>query len=348
MRRGDIDPMSVVLASAEATSFQELAETITDRVAALVGAWGSLLYRYEAGRIVPLGGRLAPPLVDYRAEHVPTDPTQIRARSLAPRPRVVLATRSVGRRAFERCAAYSDFYQKYDVERVTCMWLNDRPYATEGMVGMLLARDRRGEEFGDRDGDRLGDVLSALVVAVQRCARVEALRWNEQGLEAAAEVIGAYVVIDAAGGTVWISRPARSLLGAELPDALVTAARRLLAADGGARVELDLAIAGVAARAELQVSGPPERRVVVARLEPRGRDVDERTAARLRERFGLTAAETRVLRLVALGLTNATIAERCEVSIETIRTHVARVLAKLDVATRAQAGVVVWSFESDG
>jgi DNA-binding CsgD family transcriptional regulator len=346
MRRGGVDPMSVVLASAEATTLDELAR-VTERVGALVGAWGSMLYRYEHGRIVPVGGRLAESMVDYHAELVPTDPTQIRARSLAPRPRVVLASRAVGRRAFERCAAYDAYYRRYDVERVTCMWLNDLPYATEGMVGMLLARDRRCDEFDREDGTTLGYVLTALAVAVQRCARVEALRWQEDGLRAAAEVIGAYAVLGAGGRLVWASPSALALLGDEGSPLLAAAAQRLLAGEPSARVELELALPGGQARAELQLSGSAERRVVVARLEPRMRVVDERTAAALRDHYRLTAAEARVVRLVALGLTNAAIAERCDVSIETVRTHVAHVLAKLGVATRAEAGAVVWSFEAD-
>jgi DNA-binding CsgD family transcriptional regulator len=333
MRVGWSDPMSVVLASAEATTLDELARGVADRVAEMVDGWGGLLYRYEGGRIVPIGGALCDSIVDYRPELVPTDPTQIRARSLAPQPRVVLASRAVGRRAFERSAAYTDYYRRHDLERITCLWLTDRPYATEGMVGMLLARHRKRDEFDVQDGERLGAVLSALAVAVRRCERADALG-------AIATVIGAYVVLDP--HPLWMSPAAHGLLGGRVPDELEVAARRLLAADKSARVEVELRDA----RAELQVAGPLGRPVVIARLE--SRTVRDCTAARLRERFGLTAAEMRVLRLVALGLTNATIADRCDVSVETVRTHVARVLAKLDVGTRAQAAALVWSYETDG
>jgi DNA-binding NarL/FixJ family response regulator len=52
---------------------------------------------------------------------------------------------------------------------------------------------------------------------------------------------------------------------------------------------------------------------------------------------GLTAREVEVLRFVAGGLSNAAIAERLYLSPDTVKVHVARILAKIGVHNRAAA-----------
>jgi DNA-binding NarL/FixJ family response regulator len=95
---------------------------------------------------------------------------------------------------------------------------------------------------------------------------------------------------------------------------------------------------GTQVRVELTVtratSGEP---VVLAELAGNG-DGGAAFAARARAE-GLTRAEAEVLAILAGGVSNAEIAARLHVSVETVRTHVARILRKLDVATRAQAAV---------
>jgi DNA-binding NarL/FixJ family response regulator len=64
----------------------------------------------------------------------------------------------------------------------------------------------------------------------------------------------------------------------------------------------------------------------------------DQTAVRPKVRIGeLTKREIEVLRLVAEGLNNQTIAERLFLSDHTVHRHLANILNKLDVSTRAAA-----------
>ncbi|KAB1906387.1 response regulator transcription factor [Micromonospora sp. AMSO1212t] len=81
---------------------------------------------------------------------------------------------------------------------------------------------------------------------------------------------------------------------------------------------------------------------ITRRLVRRFARHDPQTAAVHRDLATLTRRETEVLRLLAGGLSNAELAEALHLPEATVKTHVARILAKLGLRDRVQAVVVAY------
>jgi DNA-binding NarL/FixJ family response regulator len=81
---------------------------------------------------------------------------------------------------------------------------------------------------------------------------------------------------------------------------------------------------------------------ITRRLVERFARRDSGAAALHRDLAALTPREAEVLRLLAQGLSNAELAGRLHLSEATVKTHVARILAKLGLRDRVQAVVVAY------
>lgn len=77
--------------------------------------------------------------------------------------------------------------------------------------------------------------------------------------------------------------------------------------------------------------------------ETSDRGNSRRSGAPVSERFGLTAAQTRVLELLAQGKTNREIADLLGLSEGTVKVHMSAIFRALGVSNRAQALVVISS-----
>ncbi|MFC8277357.1 response regulator [Streptomyces sp. NPDC057271] len=102
-----------------------------------------------------------------------------------------------------------------------------------------------------------------------------------------------------------------------------------------------IAAVRVVAAGEALLAPSVTRRLIADFAASRRAPRADRAALRLN---GLTPRETEVLELIARGLSNQEIADRLVLAEQTVKTHIGRVLAKLDLRDRAQA--VIFAYES--
>jgi ATP/maltotriose-dependent transcriptional regulator MalT len=198
------------------------------------------------------------------------------------------------------------------------------------------------------DAIRTTQLLAPLVEARLACGDLEGARVAAEQLadladssgirlvEARARLAAAHVSL-AAGRPEEAAEPARLALAAfgrlgmplHLGEARLALARALVTASPD--IARDEARTALAAFRELGASRAMDAAAAVLR------ELGEATGARARSQGELTARENEVLELVALGMSNAQIAETLVITEKTAGHHVSRILSKLGVRNRTEA-----------
>jgi DNA-binding CsgD family transcriptional regulator len=247
---------------------------------------------------------------------------------------VLVASRVLPHREFQRTRFYNEFFRPFGAEyQVAALVAGE--WWQPGMDIVSLTRSRGQRDFSSDDIRILERLLPSFRAAVSRTARLERLAGRGDVLERIAAQ-RPVIALDRAGSILWMSRLAEQVLGRLLHPALLHAARSSelppsvsLHLERGSSVIAHLSIAR-------RDSGEP---FVVAELT--GEPAQRTMAAAIAGRHGLTPAESRVLGLLAAGLSNLEIARRLGVAPSTIRIELTSIFRKLGVRTRLQAALLV-------
>lgn len=320
----------------------ELGGSVLDRVKEIAGASDAMVFAFDASGLPTAStGELAHAMRGYTRDLFQEDLLQAYSRAQPKESFFIGDCGDFDLRGHLRSRPYADFYRPNGIGCVYALWPTGLDYGAPGMFGVFLCTPSWNDRPTAEVLDRLGRLEGSMRATARRMARFSRLETERDVLR---HLVGldhrALVIWDQEGRLVWAS-----------PDATTFIAAR------SAQAELQrLAVA--AAR---QLRGRPDSRPSLfarpARIEPyRGRSflaefclipAADRRPWLLAELSGcdgaqallatLTAAERRVLALVARGLTNREIGTSLFVSTETVRTHVGRILRKLDVDTRWKA-----------
>lgn len=147
--------------------------------------------------------------------------------------------------------------------------------------------------------------------------------WLEEALDAALDAIGTAALVSDRNGHVVIANDA---------------GRQLYLAEGAKQIARAISDArrGRTSRFEVRALRRDARGYVLAVLRPDNLSTDERLE-RAGARYGLSTAQTGVLKLVSRGMSNLDVAAALGISERTVEAHVTKILAKLAVTSRAAA-----------
>jgi len=332
-------------------TLSDLERTCLEGLQRLVGASGVTLFSFERQGHMRLQGPGADALQEYPTQVFRDDPIRLWNLSL-PGTTFLAIGHGFDKQQFLRSRANAEFYVPREMGRMCGIWPTGLPFGQDGMFGLMVWLPTWSRHFARAGLQRLERLEAPLRAAASRVRRFRAAEAQTAALYALLEGQKRPLLLwSPEGQLTWVSTAADAelrgrLRRSELDAAAAAAWKQLHSVDRHSVSEH----AADAATQEALLGRP--RRVtsaegrllsvefywvpdgegrpwLVAELLSRGE------AQSLIET--LTNAELRVLRLLSDGLSNREISDRLQVSIETVKTHVQRVLGKLRVSSRSKA-----------
>jgi DNA-binding CsgD family transcriptional regulator len=332
--------LALAAASArDVLTHDELIEGVLEPIRRGTACSGVSLCHYdEQGIVRCLGGTLVE-ATQYTVELFHVDPIQdaLSRRKLMPHAVVPRLVPEVDWASFQRGAAFNEFCRPHGVEDLLGLSLSDEPYGSPSTSGVLLTRSQREPQFDAEVVNQVDRLRPALLSAARRIERVAKSRRREAALAAAIERLAQRptLIVDRVGHVLFMSREAELLLkGTEARASFAElTARALVAPSEETSFLLDRAQGSFRVEAHA-LRSPGLQPIAIATIQPLQRETPV-------QRWRLTRTETQVLGLLAEGLSNREIAGQLFVSLDTVKTHVSRVLAKSGTRSRAQLLVLL-------
>lgn len=349
----------IVRVSLESNTLSDFCGGVLPHLSKLVDASGTLLYRITPeGETHPVGGSLLCTTNDYMEEYMENDP--IREGLALRSPRIQRVQHLPEWDRYVQQPVYNEYCRPHNIDDFFHIILQGNRFCEPGMVAIMLSRAPNQAEFDESDGTFLARVYPALEALARRNVAAEEKLQSYPLVESIIDLkVPAAVAMDVNGSLLWASELAYSLLQFKgpdknkLPPVLATAARRL-----GNLLRKKSPGEGMPTQVVIpQEKEPPiwaELRIAYTRTEEPFilAELDSVEPSpqlcEVAERHKLTRAETETLRYISLGFSDREIAEKLCISATTVRTHVGRILSKLQVNSRIRAALTAHGLSTFG
>jgi DNA-binding CsgD family transcriptional regulator len=333
--------LDAACAASETETLADLGRSALPLLADALGAAETMLYGLTPdGRPARYGGTFYDVFETYKQEFMARDPQQ--EALVCYNPPIARASRYLNIEAFRRSEIYRRSYLEFGVAHIVQCRLDGDTYLAPGMAALALFRRADQHDWGNREERALARVMPAFRAAARRATQLAPMLRAHPIVESMVDAADPRprLALDSRGAILWISSRAAALLGdpRRVPEALARAARPLDAQqEAPSAVEVCVrARSGERLWCELQRARAGDGASFIS-VSIHEYSLPSAGLAALAAQARLTRAETSVLAVLSLGMPNREIARRLFISVETVRTHVGRILRKLEVGSRSEA-----------